>query len=250
MLKTLLVDDEHDAHIIMTSLLGQYCPEVEIIGSAYNVAEAVSMINTHKPDLVFLDIQMPEQSGFQLLDQFESIDFEIIFVTAFSEFALRAFQVSAADYLMKPVDVARLKQAVSKVDKQLASSESRQKYSLLKTNLKTESFTRMALPVSDGLIFIELKDIVYLNADGPYCNVLTNSGQKYLVSKTLKKFEELLSSSPKFFRPHRSFLINMDYVQKFLRQDGGYVVLQDEHQIPIVKDKVSAFYELLNTMRF
>lgn len=227
MLKAIIVDDEARSRKLLQTLIEEYCEEIEIIAVADDVPSAVQVIRQKRPDLVFLDIEMPGYTGFQLLDFFEEIDFEIIFATAYREYAIQAFEVSAIDYLLKPIQIDQLLRAVEKVKKQVHQAFQQQRIWALQENLKQDGLvSKIALPVSDGLFFVEVSDILYLSAERSYCNVHLIDGNRMLVSRNLKELERLLPH-PFFFRSHRSYLINLNYIEQLVRKDGGYITMSN-----------------------
>jgi len=212
MLKAIIIDDEAKARRILNSFIDDYCKQVQVIGLAEDVMQGVKLIQREQPDIVFLDIEMPGYNGFQLLDFFDDIHFEIIFVTAYSEFALKAFQVSAIDYLLKPLQIAQLVKAVEKVEKIKGNSLSHKRLSALQENLQAKKVKKIVVPVSDGSLFIDVADITHLKAEGSYVNIFLKDGNKVLVSKNIKDYENHLTEAEGFFRTHRSFLVNIKYV--------------------------------------
>src|SRR6218665_1717398 len=182
-IKSIIIDDEERARSSLLALLNQFCDNVEVVETCKSVPEGALAINKHHPNLVFLDIEMPEYNGFELLDFFRDVDFEIIFVTAFNEYALKAFDVSAVDYLLKPVDIDKLKAAVDKAEKKRSSSEMKEKLEALKEVFKTNEFNKIAMPMADGLHFVNTSDILYLEADGAYTEIWLKNGSKTVVSK-------------------------------------------------------------------
>lgn len=246
MLRTLIVDDEPKARRIMCTLVEKYCPDLEVIGTTDDVPSAVKMINKHQPDLVFLDIEMPGYTGFQLLDFFENVNFQIIFVTAYSDYAIQAFQVSAIDYLLKPIEIKPLKLAVEKAVQQRQSSDQTQRLEALKANLNpTGAIKKVALPVADGFIFVEPEDIIYLQADGSYTNIFLQDGQKLLVTKKIKEFVRILSH-PCFFKTHRSYLINLNRIKQYVKHDGGYIVMNNGDRVTLARDRKDEFLGLIS----
>lgn len=242
MIRTIIIDDEAKARRIISHLLEEYCPEVEVVGLAEDVPSGVKLIHKEKPDLIFLDVEMPQYEGFELLNFFEKIDFEIVFTTAYKEYAIKAFEVSAIDYLLKPIQIDHLIRAVEKVKKQ--KSFQGERYEVFQKNKNTQGqIKKIALPVSDGLLFIEISDIIYLKADGSYTQIVLKNGEKILVSKKIKDIENLLPSS-KFFRTHRSFVIHLDYVKQFVRKDGGYIIMDNDDSINISQGKKEEFFQL------
>lgn len=243
-----MIDDEERAISALSSMLASYAPEVEIVATANSVPAGVLAINEHEPDLVFLDIEMPEYNGFELLRFFRNVDFEIIFVTAYSEYALRAFEVSAVDYVLKPVEVESLKKALAQFHKRNTVSRMDDRLELLEEVMRTDEINRIALPVSEGLVFVELKEIVLLEAHGAYTNVCLRNNTRIFVSKKLKFFEDLLEGREVFFRLHRSHIINLNCIQKYVRGEGT-VVMDGKRLVSISRDKKSEFEERLKSLR-
>jgi two-component system LytT family response regulator len=243
-IRAIIIDDEERARNTLRALLKEYCPQVEVVGICANIPEGVLNINQKRPQLVFLDIEMPEYNGFELLSFFREIDFQIIFVTAYNEYALKAFEVSAVDYLLKPVDIDKLKIAVEKAAKRLGSPDIQHNVDVLKDTFKTGQFNKIALPVSEGLLFIEVPDIVYLEAEGSYTNVWLKNGAKILVSKKMKFFEEILDTRPNFFRSHRSFMVNINYLKKYSKNDSS-LLLDNGKVVYISRERKAEFEEQL-----
>jgi len=212
MLKAIVVDDEARARRVLESFIAEYCPQVNVVASAEDVPGAVKAIKKFEPDLVFLDIEMPGYNGFQLLEFFDDINFEIVFVTAYSEFALKAFQVSAIDYLLKPLQIDQLIKAVEKVERISNSSLLKERIDTLKSNLADNSIKKIVVPVSDGSLFINVADITHLKSEGSYVNIYINDGNKVLVSKNIKDYEDILTIREGFIRTHRSYLVNKKYI--------------------------------------
>lgn len=229
-----IIDDEFKARNVLQNILQENFPEVKILAQADDVPEGVLAIRKHQPQLVFLDIEMPGYNGFQLLDFFGSINFNIIFTTAYSEYALQAFQVSAIDYLLKPIQIEKLKNAIEKF-KNGPIAQQEERFDTLKQNLGQDGIKKLALPVASGLRFIKVDDIVYLKADGSYTNFVLEN-EKLLISKKLKDFEDLLSNNPNFYRPHRSYLINIHKVKEFNKGDGGYIIMDNNDEVGVSRE--------------
>ena len=247
MLKVIIIDDEPKARRVLTALLEQNCPSVHIIDLAEDVPMAVKLINKHQPDLVFLDIEMPGYTGFQLLDFFEKIDFHIIFTTAYRDYALQAFQVSAIDYLLKPIEIEPLKKAVEKVEHQLQATDQQRRLEVLKANLNPNGCVKkIALPVADGFVFVEPEDIIYLKADGSYTNIFLADGRNLLVTKKIKAFIAILNH-PCFFKSHRSYLINLNRVKQYIRNDGGYILMSNGDRVSLSRDRKEDFINSVST---
>jgi two-component system, LytTR family, response regulator len=247
MLKALIVDDEAKARRILEELLKEYCPHIQTINTADDVPSAVKAIQKFQPDIVFLDIEMPQYTGFQLFDFVADINFEVIFTTAYREYALQAFEVSAIDYLLKPIQIERLIAAVEKVKKQRLS-QINERVQTLKTNLEQDYIQKIALPVAEGLLFVELADIIYLAAEGAYTQIYLTTGKKILVSKNIKSFEDSLNH-PHFFRVHRSYIINLNRVKQYLRQEGGIIIMDNGAEVDVSKDRKEEFLRAYQTLR-
>lgn len=243
MIRAIIVDDEPKARRVLEALLKEYCTDVEVVAVADDVPAGVLAINQHKPDVLFLDVEMPGYTGFQLLDFFREVDFEIIFTTAHSGYALQALRVSAIDYLLKPIQVSELMAAVAKL--KTREAETKQRLAALQENFKNNAIRRLALPVAEGLIFVEADTINYLEADGAYTHFHLADGRKIMVSKKIKEFEEALTQQNNFFRPHRSYIINLKKIVQYARQEGGYIVLQGDVQIPLARERKNDFLEIV-----
>lgn len=247
-IKAIIIDDEERGRSSLLTLAETYCPEVTILGSYANVPEGVLAINRVKPNLVFLDIEMPEYTGFDLLDFFREVDFEIIFVTAYSEYAIRAFEVSAVDYLLKPVQIELLQAAVEKVKTRLMASSMRQRLDLLKETYQTDQIRKIALPMSDGLLFIDTSDLVLIEADGAYSHIYLKNGSKILVSKKLKFFEDILQHKQGFYRPHRSYLIHLNFIKKYIKGDS-LIIMDNQVQVNVARERKQEFEQLLRRLK-
>ena len=243
MIKTVIIDDEPLAREMLKAIVSENCPELEVVATAEDVLSGLKMIQQYKPEIVFLDIEMPGYSGFQLLDFFDKIDFQVIFTTAHAEFALRAFQVSAADYILKPIQIEHVVRAVKKASVLRGDTEkSNETIKVLKDNFKEGKITKIALPVAGGLMFVSPEDIVYFAAEGAYTRILLENGSKLLISKKLKEFEDVFEGYPAFFRTHRSYMINLKFVNQFNRRDGGVIVMQNGDEILLAKERKDDFF--------
>lgn len=241
MINAIIIDDEQSARDVLHTLLTDYCPKVKVLDKVCDVPKGVISINKHKPDVVFLDVEMPQYSGFELLDFFTEIDFEIIFVTAYSEYAIQAFQISAIDYLLKPLQIDNLEQAIEKLDFRLKSKSSNNRLNNLKDNLQQGCFEKIVLPTSIGYEFVQVKNISYLEADGSYTHVyFRNDEKKIMVSKRLKFFEKLLSQFPLFFRNHRSYIVNLEGIERYNKSEN-FLKLENDKSIPLARDNKQAF---------
>ena len=248
MIRAIIIDDEERARRTLQTLLREYCPEVEVLQLCKNVPEGVIAIQQHRPNLVFLDIEMPEYSGFELLSFFREVDFEIIFVTAYENYALKAFSVSAVDYLLKPLEVDLLVAAVKKANEKRDYANMEQRLDILKDAFKGNEVTKIALPMSDGLLFVVVNEIMFIAAEGAYTHVFLEGGSKLTVSKNLRFFEELLENRALFFRPHRSHIVNLNFIRKYLRGEGT-LVMDNSYTISISRDKKQEFESQLRSQR-
>lgn len=248
MITAIIIDDESGARITLRSLIEEYCPEIEIIGECGNVPEGAMMINKKNPDLVFLDIEMPEYNGFELFDFFKDVNFEVIFVTAYSQYAIRAFEVSAIDYILKPVEVDSLKSAVEKVKQKKEQANIIQRLELMKDAYEGNEIRKIAFPMNDGMLFTDLNDIILFEADRAYTQVYLKNGSKITISKPMRTFEELLSDKPHFFRPHRSFLININFIKKYQKGEST-LIMENGLLVAISREKKQDFDELLRSLR-
>jgi two-component system LytT family response regulator len=247
MIQSLIIEDEQKSREMLAMLIEQNCPQLQIVGLAKNVTEGATMIKSLKPELVFLDIQMPDGTGFDLLEQVQDKKFEIIFTTATDKHALRAIKYSACDYLLKPIDIDELKQAVEKVSQKKNISPTMENLQFLIQHLKKadDNFQKITLPTGNAYEIINIKDIIRCEADASYTHFFLAGGKKLMVSASLKHYEDLLPES-EFIRVHHQHLINMGHVTRYLKQDGGYAVMSDGTQIEISRRKKDAFMERLN----
>jgi two-component system, LytTR family, response regulator len=241
MLKAILVDDEENSLNALKEKIINHCPLVNIIASCTDPSKAVEAIDTLKPDIVFLDIEMPGLNGFNLLQQVNYKYFEPVFVTAYDHFAVKAIRYSALDYLVKPVDIDELKGTVERALAKQHDKVPNQRLELLLDHLSSPKkyFKRIAIPSHEGLQFIKVGDIVYLEANVNYTHIYL-SAQKFVVSRTIKEFEELLPGDT-FIRIHNSYIINKDYLEKYIRGEGGQVVLTTGTVLDVAKRKKAEF---------
>jgi two-component system, LytTR family, response regulator len=249
MITALIVDDEVDGREAIELAIEKYCPEVSIAGIFATAESGIAGIRQIQPDLVFLDVQMPQMSGFDVLQQLSPITFEVIFVSAYDRYAIKAIKFSALDYLLKPVDVDDLIQAVKKVKERLSSRNNSYQYQSVLNNIQAKSgkLEKLAIPSANGIDFFNTGDIIYCRADGSYTTIVLKGQQNCLVSKNLKDFENLLAESG-FCRVHHSYLVNLAHVQKYIKGEGGYVMLTDGHHVDISRRKKDEFLALLHKL--
>ena len=247
MIKAIIIDDEQDGREALKLSLERYCPDIAILDLCENADEGFRSIQTNKPQLVFLDVQMPHKSGFNLLEELGAFDFEVIFVTAHDKYAIKAIKFSALDYLLKPVDIDDLQKAIQKAKARLDQKGSHHHYTSL---LKNVGFTqnqldKIAIPTMEGILFESTNDIIYCKADGNYTKMVMINGKTIVVSKSLKDFDSMLSDSG-FFRVHHTYLINQKHIKKYIKGDGGYVIMEGDHHVDVSKRKKDAFLQALN----
>jgi len=243
-IKVILVEDEKKSLLTLSKLLETYCPEVQIIGTACDVAEGVDIIPKLHPDLVFLDIAMPDGDAFDLLNQLPHVDFEIVFITAYNDYALKAFDFSALHYLLKPVSHAELIESVKRFEKNHHDSRMTERIQILNQSLNS-NFVKISLPTNDGLIILEIDNIIRIEADSNYCQFFLNNGKSVVVSRTLNHFEKVLSEL-NFFRVHNTHMINLKYVTKYQKGRGGLVVLTDGSSVGVSATRKKDFLAKLN----
>lgn len=214
----IIVDDEESARDVLENLLLRFCPEVKLLGKCTNVSSAVSLIKDVKPQLVFLDIEMPNYAGYEIVNFFQEIDFKIIFVTAYDNYAIRAFEIAAVDYLLKPVGIDRLKEAVNRVKEMVGKEPYNDQMNVLEETLKSEVPDKMVLTDKGMQYVVPIKDIIAIEAQEAYCRIYTKE-KTFLMSKNLKHFEQVLDAQVDFFRVHKSWMINIKQMISYSRTD-------------------------------
>lgn len=246
----IIIDDEPKARNVLRVLIEENCPEVSAIYEAEDLMSGVALIKEIKPQLVFLDIEMPEHSGLEIVNYVnkESFEFEIIFTTAYSEYAIKAFQLAAIDYILKPVRPSQVKQAVDRAVQFIGKSHVNLKLDALQQGMQSASFKKIALPVADGIRFVSFDDLVILEADGMYTKITMLDGSIIVISKPLKHFADLLESYPAFYKPHRSYMIHLKYIKQYVKSDGGYVIMETDHSVSIAKDKRDDFLKIMASL--
>jgi two-component system LytT family response regulator len=246
-LKAIIVDDEERGLIVLQQLLEVYCTGVQVVGAATSIADAMEKIAAAQPDVVFLDIEMPGGNGFKLLEQIEEVTFDVIFVTAYHQYAIKAIRFAALDYLLKPVKIDELQAALERVRKNREKKD-KDKYSFLKEAFsKANTFNRIMLQSLDQYHLIKLDDILYCKASDNYTYFYTRGGKHYLVTKQLKEYEELLSTH-NFFRIHKTYLVNIDHVERVNKTDGVTVVMSNQDELPVAFRKKEEFIERLKNL--
>ncbi|WP_316810143.1 LytTR family DNA-binding domain-containing protein [Pedobacter heparinus] len=241
-MKAIIVDDELANVKNLTILLNKYCPQVEILGTANNNQDAFSLFELDKPHLIFLDIQLDNDTGFNLLKLLPKKDFEVIFVTAYDNYGIKAVKFAALDYILKPIDIDELVSAVNKAEVKLKEKQQTMQLDFLVNHIKRDHAVplKIALPQQKEIIYVLLTNIVRCEAEGTYTFFYLQNGEKILVSKVLKEYAELLENNG-FIRTHQSHLVNLKFVKSWLKEDGGMLLLETGEKIPVSrphKDKV------------
>lgn len=248
-MKAILIDDEISNLENLRTLLEKHCPQVTIVANAQNVNDAVNEIQKHTPDLVFLDIQLGEETGFDILRALPQRNFEVIFVTAYDQYGIQAVKFAALDYLLKPVDIDELKTAVNKVEQKLAAQTQTSQLDFLLQQIKTPQPTvsKIALPMQNEIRYVALSEIVRCEADNTYTYFFLIKDEKILVSKSLKEYADLLRPCG-FLRTHQSHLVNPKYVKSWLKEDGGILLLTSGQKIPVSKPNKEAVKKALQKL--
>ena len=248
-MRAILIDDEISNLENLRTLLEKHCPQVNIMATAQNVIAAVNAIENHLPDLVFLDIQMGEQTGFDVLKQISTRNFEVIFVTAYDQYGIQAVKFAALDYILKPIDIEELISAVSKVEHKLATKSQTSQLDFLLQQLKKPetSASKIALQMQSEIRYVNLSEIIRCAADNTYTYFFLTNGEKILISKSLKEYADLLAPNG-FLRTHQSHLVNPKYVKSWLKEDGGILLLTSGEKIPVSKPNREQVKSLLQQL--
>lgn len=241
-----MVDDEKDSTETLDILLKNNFPDIKVIGKFNEPLSAIEFLQKNHFDLIFLDIEMPNMNGFDLLQELQKDDFEVVFITAYDQFAIKAFKYSAFDYLLKPVETEDLNACLAKYKEKTLQLKTRLEHLQKMVKQTGAGIDKIAVPTSQGLEFIEIKDIIRCESDGNYTRIFFINAPSMLVSRTLKDFDELLESL-NFVRVHQSHLINLKYLKKYIKSEGGYIEMQDGTQITVSRNRKD---ELLNKLNF
>lgn len=246
MLSALIIDDEYKGRLALKQKILDYCKDIMIIGEAADGKEGLELINEKKPDIVFLDIEMPLVNGFEMLQNLKERNFHLIFTTAYNHYAIKAIKYSAFDYLLKPIDIEELKATAKKLMATTKSNIDLQ-IELLQGNFQDNNrpLKKLAIPTIDGICFYDLKDLIYLEADSNYTNLYFIENKKIVASKTLKEFQDLLPEEY-FYRPHNSYIINLSYVSKYIKGDGGQIQLLNGSLVDVSRKHKDEFLKLIN----
>jgi len=243
MYKAIIIDDEEMARTLLNGMVNEYCPSVEVMELCKDLPSGIKSIHKHKPDLVFLDIEMPGHSGLELLDFFndKEINFSIIFVTAYNKYAIQAFKLSAIDYLLKPIEETDLKNAIELFQK--SNIRNKESFAVLKENMNGNQTKKIALHTLNTVTFVEISNILYFQGDGAYTKVLLKDNKTITLSKGLKNFENMLANTPEFFRCHKSYIANLNHITEYNKSQGGYLILDKTHEISVSQDKIDELLE-------
>lgn len=245
-IKAAIIDDEQNGIEMLEYLLKKFCPHVMVECTFTNPVEAITKLKTNLVDVVFLDIDMPELNGFQFLEKMMPLTFEVIFTTAYNEYAIQAFKSNATDYLLKPIDSAELIQAVNKIiDKTRNKNDNAHFEHLLSMIQAAQSLNKIGIATDEGIQFIQTEELLYFKAEGAYTEVHLLGDKKLLSTKSLGDYEEQLEARG-FFRVHNSYVINLKHIVKFVKDDGGYVVLQDGTSITVSRRRKEDFLKILS----
>ena len=247
-IKAIAIDDEQHCLDTLIYELERHCPQVQIINQITDPVLAKTTLENAEVDLVFLDVNLQSTTGIKLLEELMPVDFEVIFVTAYDEYALKAFDLSAAHYLMKPVNGIKLKKAIEKVERLISKEQPKEDLELILKNIQEElnKSEKIALNVQDGIEFIDPTEIIYIEGDSNYSSIFLQDGKKIVVSKTLKYLEESILSSS-FFRIHKSYIINLNKMKKFVKTDGGYVIMENDDTVPVSRQKKNILNQIFKS---
>lgn len=236
----ILVDDEESARNILSNLLLNFCPQINIVDKCEDVEQAVESIKKHQPNLVFLDIEMPNYAGFEITSFFKEINFEIIFITAYDNYAIKAFQVSAVDYLLKPIEINKLKEAVEKFISKQQIKNASINYDVLIESLKDNHIKKIIVPHQGDQKIILIENIIAIEASESYSYIHTSDNEKYIVSKNLKHFERLLNQNNNFFRTHKSWIVNTEFLKEYSKSKL-LISLENNIHAKLSKYKIALF---------
>ncbi len=246
MIKTLIIDDEKHCADSLLWQIRNYCPEIEVAAVCNNAENGLHQIKRVQPELIFLDVEMYDKTGFEMLEDLTEINFKIIFTTGFDQYAIRAIKFGALDYLIKPIDKDELIEAVNKLLIHSKKDASKQLNALFSHIRKSQdlSFQKIALPTMNGFELVPIMDIMICESNSNYTDIQFLNGQHMIISRTLKQIEELLDIEP-FFRPHHSFLVNLRYAIRYIKGDGGFLVMSNEFNVPVSRNKKEELLKII-----
>jgi two-component system, LytTR family, response regulator len=242
MIKAIIIDDEKHCIVTLEHLIAQL-DGIAIVASTQDSTQAKNLIEEHQPDIVFLDIEMPEMSGFDVINQFDKLPFKVIFTTAYDQYALKALRLNALDYLLKPISINDIQDALTKYEnKELSISKDQIQNLHVFANGKMQD--TIALSTQQGLLFVKIDDIMYLEASSCYTYIVMSDKTKHLASKTMATFEEVLNDNALFFRTHKSHIVNLKFIKQYIRGEGGELIMQDGNNIALSRNRKQEFLNL------
>lgn len=250
MIKAIIVEDEASGRNTLLKMLEDFSSRIYVAGTAESAQAGIKLILEHKPDLVFLDIEMPYLNGFEMLEQIPERQFDVIFTTAYDQYAIKAFRFSATDYLLKPYEMDELDDAIKKIEqKRFSGNRNPEEIDVLLRNIRElkKNSNRLALPTSDGLIFVEVKRIIRCESDTNYTRFFIEDAKPVIVSRTLREFEELLDTHD-FIRVHHSHLVNINHIKRYIKGEGGVVIMSDNSEVEVSRRKKDIFLSRLKQM--
>lgn len=245
MLSAIIIDDEQKGRLALKQKIQDYCPTVEVVGEASDGAEGIALIEKVRPQVLFLDIEMPRMDGFEMLRKIDHKDFHIVFTTAYDQYAIKAIKYAAFDYLLKPVDIDELKSSVEKIISHNSQNFTEKKLETLEHNLHSiHTLNKIAVPTLEGFLFFDTSHIIHLEAQSNYTALYFTDHPKLIASKTLKDFEEMLPGET-FFRPHHSHIINLNYIKRYIKGDGGQIEMQNGNFVTVSRRKKDEFLKTI-----
>src|SRR6187401_48069 len=245
MIRTIVIEDEEHSRKMLMQMLRDHCRQLNVVGNADSVKTGLTAIAEQRPELVFLDIELQSETSFEMLEKLPEINFELVFTTAFDHYALKAIKFCAIDYLLKPIDLNELRIAVAQAEKRLNREYLNNNLEVLVNNLKNSSQNnhKIALSTLEGLLFVNVRDIIYCESSGPYTKFIFKQAAVIVTSKHLKEYEDLLSGYD-FFRIHKSYLVNLQEIKKYIRGDGGHLIMSDGATLNVSKQRKESFLQI------
>jgi two-component system LytT family response regulator len=245
MIRTVVIEDEEHSRKMLMGMLHEHCRQLNVVADADSVKTGLTAIAEQRPELVFLDIELQSETSFEILERLPEINFELVFTTAFDHYALKAIKFCAIDYLLKPIDLNELRIAVAKAEKRLNRAYLNKNLEVLLHNIKSGSQNnhRIALSTLEGLLFVNVSDIIYCESSGPYTHFILKQANKIVTSKHLKEYENLLSGY-EFFRIHKSYLVNLQEIKKYIRGEGGQLIMSNGDSLSVSKQRKEDFLNI------
>ena len=245
MIRTVVIEDEEHSRKMLMAMLHEHCQAIHVVADADSVRTGLTAITEQRPELVFLDIELQSETSFEILERLPEINFELIFTTAFDHYALKAIKFCAIDYLLKPIDLNELQIAVAKAEKRVNREYLNKNLEVLLNNIKSgsQSNHRIALSTLEGLLFVNVSEIIYCESSGPYTHFIFKQADKIITSKHLKEYEDLLSGY-NFFRIHKSYLVNLQEIKKYIRGEGGHLIMSNGDSLNVSKQRKESFFRI------